>query len=78
VRAPLLLVVPVVELAVEDGDEQRVLPEGVVAVVVLQRLPAEVAAIWDQFDESGANPATSIYNASIVKIYSATVSMVRL
>ena len=46
--ASLLLAVPVVELAVDDGDEERVLPLGAVAVVVLHGLPPEMAAIWKQ------------------------------
>ena len=45
VGASLLLAVPVVELAVDDGDQQRVLPLVVVAAVVLHRLPAKVAAV---------------------------------
>jgi hypothetical protein len=32
---------------------------------------------WSVFYSSGPNPATSLYNASVVKIYSATNSMAR-
>jgi hypothetical protein len=45
----LLLVVPIVELAVDDGHEQRVLPDVPVAVVVFQSLSTEMTSVWNKY-----------------------------